>query len=201
MKKLFLLIILYCSITLFGQTNSDCFKKAKEKHDSEIRKFSSKQAYKDTANFQAFLLIAKEAKESVIGCKYPNTPFKNVSDKIIVTDLIKSNFIIINFNYLYDDNSAKQLDDLDSIKKLLKNRITIISLFAYDTKDIQHLVDKYGKHIEFIPNSDEYIKYYNLGLGTPLTYVIDEKKIIKYVSSGGNPKAWFLLNELIPYLK
>lgn len=197
--------ILFCLLTLSfvfakGQNNTDCFIATKIKHDFAINGIPTIEVG-DSIGTMELCNINNATKREIIGCKYPLSSLKMIGDNTIITDSIKSDFVIINFNYLYGGNSLMQLDDLDSIKKQFKNKVTSISIFAHNEKEIQHLVNKYSSNIDFVVSADEYIKYFNLGLGVPTTFILDKNKIIKHVSSGAYPDIGHLYKELTQYLK
>jgi hypothetical protein len=198
MKYTVLLLLFSCA--LWGQNNIDCFMAIKIKHDFAINRIPTIEVG-DSIGIMELSNLNNETKREIVGCKYPSSSLTFVGDKIIITDSIKSDFVIINFNYLYGGNSLKQLDDLDSIKKLFKNKVTSISIFAHDKKEIQDLVNKYSTNIEFAASADEYIKYFNLGLGLPTTFILDKNKLVKYVSSGAYQDTGHLYKELMQYLK
>lgn len=201
MRQPTVVLLFFYSLFSFGQYSSDCFTDNRIKHDIEINNLFHKPSPHDTLGANDIISINKATKQKVVGCKYPNDTLKPAIGKFIVLDKITSDFVIINFNYLHDGNSLNQLNELDSIKKQLGKNVTVISLFSHDKKDIQFLIDKYGNSIIFITSADKYIKNHNLDLGTPTTFVLDKKKIIKHVSTGGYSETGRLFSELVPYLK
>ena len=105
-------------------------------------------------------------------------------------DSIQSNFIILNLNYLYDDRSLAQLDDLAKLKKEneacageLNENITIISFFAQSKPDIQQLIDKYQSEIIFVPDAAVFIEDHNVTYTYPSIYLL-EAKTIRYLNAG-----------------
>jgi hypothetical protein len=116
----------------------------------------------------------------IIGCRFPYAPFQTTTGKELTYDKIKSDYIVINFNYLYCDRCINQLDSLVKIKKSSTKTITIVSFFACDKNDIKHLTDKFKDDVLFVSNADSYTKNYDLGSGRPLNYILDKGKIIIY---------------------
>ncbi|MBX3164123.1 MAG: hypothetical protein KF900_06545 [Bacteroidetes bacterium] len=134
----------------------------------------------DTANHITRSIETAWAK--VIGCRFPYAPFQTTNGKELTYDKIKSDFIIINFNYLFCDRCINQLDSLVKIKETSKKTITIVSFFACDKNDIKHLTDKFKDDVYFVSNADSYINNYALDSGQPLNYILDKVKTIIYVN-------------------
>ena len=132
----------------------------------------------DSANH--IITSVETALAKIIGCKFPYAPFRTTTGKELTYDKIKSDFIVINFNYLFCDRCTNQLDSLVKIKKASKKTITIVSFFACDKNDIKHLTDKFKDEVLFVTNANNYTKNYDLGSGRPLNYILDRGKIIIY---------------------
>lgn len=211
MTKLKFLIILMSFLHLFsfGQLDADCFIEIKKRHLEETKSLDlgrypnldSLNKYSKESDFDTLNTITKRALKRVTNCKYPISFLQTSENKKIVTNQIRSNFTLINFNYLFCDACIQQLDDYVSIKKELKDQVTVLVFFPDKQKDIQHIIDKYRSFMEFIPDMKKYIEDYNLGVGTPLNLVLDKQQNIQYATCGANQKSGLLYIELIPYLK
>lgn len=175
-------------LNLLAQTNSPCFVYIKARHDADMATvFRDSVKFGDTteiATENKLFYILQETKKEIVGCKYPCLALTSINGKVINVDKIKTDYTIINFNYRYDGNSLQQIDELDSLKKELKNRITIICLSSNSKEEIQAATNKYDNNIEFVTETNKYMKQYNLGLGTPTTFVLDKTKTVKFVTSG-----------------
>jgi hypothetical protein len=97
-----------------------------------------------------FIRSVESALAKIIGCRFPYAPFQTTTGKELTYDKIKSDYIVINFNYLYCDRCINQLDSLVKIKKSSTKTITIVSFFACDKNDIKHLTDKFKDDVLFV---------------------------------------------------
>jgi hypothetical protein len=178
MKTIFWTIILILSFKIsFGQLTNDCFSDANYQRNMDLKE-APEVKVGDSANH--IIRSVETALAKIIGCKFPYAPFQTTTGKELTYDKIKSDFIVINFNYLFCDRCTNQLDSLVKIKKASNQTITIVSFFACDKNDMKHLTDKFKDDVLFVSNADSYTKNYDLGSGRPLNYILDKSKIIIY---------------------
>ncbi|MBL7912976.1 MAG: hypothetical protein JNJ41_18075 [Bacteroidia bacterium] len=196
-------------LSSFGQLDADCFVKVKKQHAEETKSIDfgdysnidSLNKYNEESRFDSLEAITDRTLKRVTKCKYPISYLRTSENKKIITNQIRSKFTLINFNYFFCDACIQQLDDYVTIKKELKDMVTILVFFPEKQKDIQLIIDKYRTFMEFIPDKKKYIEDYNLGVGTPLNLVLDKHQNVKYASCGANQKSGLLYIELIPHLK
>jgi hypothetical protein len=191
-KNLYIILLTTSFLSSFGQLTNDCFDNANYQRNMDLKE-SPPINIGDSANH--IVKSTDNALIKIIGCSFPYAPFQTTEGKELTYDKIKSNFIIINFNYIFCDWCINQLDSLVKIKKASKKTITIVSFFACDKSDIKHLTDKFKNDVLFVVNADSYTKNYDLGSGRPLNYILDKVKIIIYanreISKTKNP---YLIN-------
>ena len=178
--------IFYCT-TLFilffnlsnGQISNDCFSDANYQRNMDLKEGKD---LKVGDNADQIVNSVETALAKIIGCKFPYSPFRTTTDKELTFDKIKTDFIIINFNYLFCDHCINQLDSLVKIKKESKKTLTIVSFFACSKKDIKHLIEKFKNEVVFVTDSENYTKNYDFGAGQPLNYILDKNKKIIYAN-------------------
>jgi hypothetical protein len=175
-KKHLFIILLLLTLNSKGQLYTDCFKAIKDKMELDLQN----QHAPDTVN------ISLEYFKTLIGCKFPYAPVKTWDNKDINPVTCKTDFVIINFNYLYCDYCIGQLDYFLKLKKESKKSITIISFFKNSTEDIQHLIDKYKNDIYIVSEAKTWMEAYDLNGGYSLTYILDKNKQVNYARSFGS---------------
>ena len=165
--------------SVLGQLTNECFNDANYQRNMDLKE-APKVQVSDSANH--IIKSIETALAKIIGCRFPYAPFKTTTGKELTYEKIKSDFIIINFNYLFCDWCTNQLDSLVKLKNASKKTITIVSFFDCDQNDIKHLTDKFKDDIHFVSNAHNYTKIYDLGSGRPLNYILDRAKIIIYAN-------------------
>ncbi len=178
MKKYFILVWLVSNLlSSFGQISNDCFSEANYQRDMDLE---GAKKMKVGDNASPVIISVENALKKVIGCKFPYAPFRTVDGRELVYSKLKSDFIIINFNYLFCDWCTTQLDSLVKIKKASKKSISIVSFFANKKEEISHLIDKYKNDVFFVADADNYTMNYDLKSGRPLNFILDKNKVIIY---------------------
>jgi hypothetical protein len=175
--KTLIIIILFFDLCSYSQGTSDCFEEA-----NLIRKEYLENApqLKIGDNAEHLLNNVDNARQKVVGCKFPYAPFRSTDGRELEYSKIKSDFIYINFNYLFSDYCLGQLDSLVAFKKRSKDKISIVSFFSHSTKEIQYQIDKFHEDVIFVSDAEYYTSKFDLKAGRPTNYVLDKNKIIIY---------------------
>lgn len=210
-KSISIILISFFVLSSFGQLDSDCFFDVKKKHIAEIERLDLGKKWTqnlDTLNkdltpadWDSIAAVGKRTLINITNCKFPILFLRTSENKEINTNAIKSEFILVNFNYYYCDPCLKQLEDLSQIKNEMKNKVTVLVFFPEAQKDVQQIIDKYKSLLDFFPDMRKFIEEHNLGLGTPLNLILDKNKKVIYATTGANHNLGLLYKELIPYLK
>jgi hypothetical protein len=181
MKNIITILITINSLSFFGQIYSDCFHKLKLETDVYLSNLGQISVGDTVDN----IMEAVESRQkSLIGCGYPYSPVSTYNKKEINVIKFNTDYVIINFNYLYCDNCTNELEFFVKLKKETKKTITVIVFFKEKTDEVIELINKYKNEIYFVTDAGEYIENHSLGAGKPLNYILDTNKIILYAKSG-----------------
>ena len=193
--KIVIALCLLCGAA-FGQ---GCFMEKKQEHDMKFS-LPTLEVGDSIAADQTLALIRQFAADFV-GCMYPTFYYTNSNGKAQNLSQIKTDITLVNFNYVYDDEALKQLNELDSLKKVFGNKISIVSVF--DNKyqnELKPLTDKHSQYINIVSVTENAFNTYNAGIGFPETFVLDGNKIILHISHGTSEVNSFY-NEILNYVK
>jgi hypothetical protein len=181
MRKILIILLTINSLSFFGQIYSDCFHKLKLETDVFLSNLGQ-VAVGDTVDN---IMEAVESRQKhVIGCSYPYSPVSTFDKKEINVIKFNTDYVIVNFNYLYCDNCTSELEFFIKLKTETKKTITVIVFFKEKTDELIELINKYKNEIYFITDAGEYIENHSLGAGKPLNYILDNNKNILYAKSG-----------------
>ncbi|MGZ3882840.1 MAG: peroxiredoxin family protein [Bacteroidia bacterium] len=191
----------------FGQSDDDCFARATKQHYAELNRLKlNGKFYPDLDSLNkrldyhdqdSLMAVGKRTIDRVTGCKYPDTTFVTTSGKKMDIDHTNSKYVIINFNDVFCDACLLQLEDLQKINDEEKQNATILAFFPQDKGQLQYLMDKYPG-ILFVPDARSYILRHNLGQGYPISFVLDNNKLILRISRGAFIERGKLYDELAP---
>jgi hypothetical protein len=182
MRKILIILLTINSLSFFGQIYSDCFHKLKLETDVFLSNLGGQVAVGDTVDN---IIEAMESRQKrLIGCGYPYSPVSTFDKKEINVIKFSTDYVIVNFNYLYCDNCISELEFFIKLKTETKKTITVIVFFKEKTEELIELINKYKNEIYFVTDAGEYIENHSLGAGKPLNYILDNNKNILYAKSG-----------------
>lgn len=169
-KYVFIIGLTLSSLASKAQFGSECFDLANEQMQNDIKTY--KEKHNDT------VLVLSNRLNMVIGCRFPYFPMLSHDKKEINPNNLKADYVIMNYNYSYCDQCMLQLDELVKLKQSSKKNIQVIAIFLEKTDDLTYVIEKYGKDIFISGNGSKWVNEFGLGLGSPMTYVLDKNKII-----------------------
>ena len=144
MKNIITILITINSLSFFGQIYSDCFHKLKLETDVYLSNLGQISVGDTVDN----IMEAVESRQkSLIGCGYPYSPVSTYNKKEINVIKFNTDYVIINFNYLYCDNCTNELEFFVKLKKETKKTITVIVFFKEKTDEVIELINKYKNEI------------------------------------------------------
>jgi len=108
---------------------------------------------------------------------FPDFYFEDFNGKIYSLSDFNNKKVVLNFNYTFCDRCVKQIDSL--IQKT-GDKARIIVLMHDKKTDADHIYEAYGDKILLGFISLEYEHYYTLNSSTPTTFLLEEKRLIKY---------------------
>ena len=181
MRKILIILLTINSLSFFGQIYSDCFHKLKLETDVFLSNLGQVSVGDTVDNIMEAL---ESRQKRVIGCGYPYSPVSTFDKKEINVIKFNTDYVIVNFNYLYCDNCTSELEFFIKLKTETKKTITVIVFFKEKTDELIELINKYKNEIYFVTDAGEYIENHSLGAGKPLNYILDNNKNILYAKSG-----------------
>jgi hypothetical protein len=188
-------LLLLMSSACFSQYVSECFFQKKEQVKNELISMPV-----DSAMFPDSILVNGEKKsqpkkiffvradkdpiiQKMEGCRMPDFSFYTLNKEDLSIDRIKSDFTIVCFSSTsYGDVCNARLHNFCKLKNLLKDSLTVITIFQEKDETVSNYARDYDSNIEFVANADRLTNTYTIDRGH-IIYILDKYKNIIYVKS------------------